>query len=148
MGAEPVVVLYASISVLNLMRAATGSQCKETKRGVTWALFGSLKTNHATAFWIIWRGLIVFDCVWRAWTRSHAACSVRKGLIFLMLCSTNLQDRAVFTMCTLKVCWSSKITPRFLTEVDEVIVYEPNWIVKSCCRVGVAGKLSLCQVEL
>ncbi len=38
MGAEPVVVLYASISVLNWMRAATGSQCKETKRGVTWAL--------------------------------------------------------------------------------------------------------------
>ncbi len=27
MGAEPVVVLYASISVLNWMRAATGSQC-------------------------------------------------------------------------------------------------------------------------
>ncbi len=42
MGAEPVVVLYASISVLNWMRAATGSQCKETKRGVTWALLGSL----------------------------------------------------------------------------------------------------------
>ncbi len=39
MGAEPVVVLYASISVLNWMRAATGSQCKDTKRGVTWALF-------------------------------------------------------------------------------------------------------------
>ncbi len=35
MGAELVVVLYASISVLNWMRAATGSQCKETKRGVT-----------------------------------------------------------------------------------------------------------------
>ncbi len=30
MGAEPVVVLYTSISVLNWMRAATGSQCKET----------------------------------------------------------------------------------------------------------------------
>ncbi len=28
------VVLYASISVLNLMRAATGSQCNEMKRGV------------------------------------------------------------------------------------------------------------------
>ncbi len=47
MGAEPVVVLYASISVLNWMRAATGSQCKETKRGVTWALLGSLKTSRA-----------------------------------------------------------------------------------------------------
>ncbi len=40
MGAEPVVVLYASISVLNLMRAAIGIQCKETQRGVTWAHFG------------------------------------------------------------------------------------------------------------
>ncbi len=76
----------------------------------------------------------------RAWTRSCAACSVRKGLIFLMLCSANLQDRAVFAMCSLKVSWSSKITPRFLTEADGVIVDEPNWIFKSCCRVGVAGK--------
>ncbi len=50
MGAEPVIVLYASISVLNWMRAATGSQCKETKRGVTWALLGSLKTSRAAAF--------------------------------------------------------------------------------------------------
>ncbi len=49
MGAEPVVVLYA-ISVLNWMRAATCSQCKETKRGVTWALLGLLKTSHAAAF--------------------------------------------------------------------------------------------------
>ncbi len=44
------VVLYAIISVLNLIRAATGSQCKETKRGVTCALLGSLKTSRATAF--------------------------------------------------------------------------------------------------
>ncbi len=49
MGAEPVVVLYASINVLNLMRAATGNQCKEIKRGVTCALLGSLKTSCATA---------------------------------------------------------------------------------------------------
>ncbi len=71
----------------------------------------------------------------RAWTRSCAACSVRKGLIFLMLCSANLQDRAVFAMCSLKVSWSSEITPRFLTEADGVIVDEPNWIVKSCWSV-------------
>ncbi len=45
----------------------------------------------------------------RAWTRSCAACSVRKGLIFLMLCSANLQDRAVFAMCSLKVSWSSNM---------------------------------------
>ncbi len=47
MGAEPVVVLYASISVLNWMRAATGSQYKETKRGVTYLILKTLndKTN-------------------------------------------------------------------------------------------------------
>ncbi len=44
------VVLYASISVLNLMRAATGSKCRETKRGMTWVLLGSLKTSRAAAF--------------------------------------------------------------------------------------------------
>ncbi len=52
MGAEPVVVLYASISALNWMRAATGSQCKDTKRGVTWALLGSLKTSRADTYHI------------------------------------------------------------------------------------------------
>ncbi len=50
MGAEPVVVLYVSINILNLIRAETGSQCKEIKRGVTWALLGSLKTSRAAAF--------------------------------------------------------------------------------------------------
>ncbi len=40
------VVLYANISVLNWMRAATGSQCKETKKGVTCALLGSLNIQH------------------------------------------------------------------------------------------------------
>ncbi len=44
------VVLYASISVLNLMRAATGSRCKEIQRGVTQALLGSLKTSLQAAF--------------------------------------------------------------------------------------------------
>ncbi len=70
----------------------------------------------------------------RAWTRHWAAYCVRKGLIFLMSCSANMQDRAVFAM------WSLKITQRFLTELDGVIVDEPSWIVKSCCRVGVARK--------
>ncbi len=50
MGAEPVVVLYACISVLNLMQAAIDSQCKEIKRGVTWAILGSLKTSCAAVF--------------------------------------------------------------------------------------------------
>ncbi len=76
----------------------------------------------------------------RAWTRSCAACCVSKGLIFLILCNAKLQDRAVFAMWSLKVSWSSKITPRFLTEFDGVIVDESIWMVKSCCRVGVAGK--------
>ncbi len=58
----------------------------------------------------------------------------------MMLCNANRQDRAVFAMWSLKVSWSSKITPRFLTEADGVIVEEPSWMVKSCCRVGVAGK--------
>ncbi len=53
-----------------------------------------------------------------------------------MLCNANLQDRAVFTMWSLKVSWSSNITPRFLTELDGVIVDESIWMVKSCCRVG------------
>ncbi len=43
-------VLNARISVLNLMRAATGSQCRKIKRGVTWALLGLLKTSRAAAF--------------------------------------------------------------------------------------------------
>ncbi len=46
-GAEPVVVLYAIIGVLNLMRAATMSKCREIKISVTWALLGSLKTSRA-----------------------------------------------------------------------------------------------------
>ncbi len=66
--------------------------------------------------------------------------AVRKGLIFLMLCNANLKDRAVFAIGSLKVSWSSKITPRFLTEIDGVIVKELSWMVKSCCRDGVAGK--------
>ncbi len=44
------VVLYESICVFNLMRAATGSQCKEIKRGVTRDILGSLKTSRAAAF--------------------------------------------------------------------------------------------------
>ncbi len=44
------VVLYASISVLKLDASCTGSQCKEIKRGITWALLGSLKTSRAAAF--------------------------------------------------------------------------------------------------
>ncbi len=48
----------------------------------------------------------------------------QKGPDLLMLCSANLQDRAVFAMCSLKVSWSSKISPRCLTELDGIIVVE------------------------
>ncbi len=45
-------VLYASINVLNLIRSATVSQCNEIKRGVTWALLGSLNVVplHSESF--------------------------------------------------------------------------------------------------
>ncbi len=46
----------------------------------------------------------------RAWSSICAACGVRQGLIFLMLCNANLQDRAVFAMWSLKVSWSSNYT--------------------------------------
>ncbi len=50
MGAEPVVVLYASISVLNWMRAATGSQCKDTN--------GAFPL-HGT----VWHGSVRVGCI-------------------------------------------------------------------------------------
>ncbi len=48
--------------------------------------------------------------------------------------------RAVFAIWSLKDSWSSKITPRFLTELDGVNVDERKGTAKSCCTVGVAGK--------
>ncbi len=74
--AEPVVVLYASISVLNLIRAATGSQCREIKRCDT----GPFRFARDQS------------CCWneneikRAWTRSCAACCVRPGLSDVVQC--------------------------------------------------------------
>src|SRR4029434_8980876 len=55
-GAEPESTLKASISDLNLMRAATGSQWSSMSGGVTCALFGWLNTRRAAAFWIICNG--------------------------------------------------------------------------------------------
>lgn len=51
------IVLYAIINALNFMRSL-GSQCKLKNRGVTCALFGSLKTTLAAADWISCKGLI------------------------------------------------------------------------------------------
>ncbi len=45
-GAKPVVVLYASINVLNFVRVATGSQCREIKRGVT-CFFGGFAEDQS-----------------------------------------------------------------------------------------------------
>ncbi len=63
MGAEPVVVLYASISVLNWMRAATGSQCKDTngafplhgtaRYGTVRFTFGGFSTGYCTWYLIL-----------------------------------------------------------------------------------------------
>ncbi len=50
-------VLWANINALNYMRAAIGSQCKLINRSVTCILFGSLKINLASAYWINCRGL-------------------------------------------------------------------------------------------
>ncbi len=51
MGAEPVVVLYASISVLNWMRAATGSQCKEIKKRYNMGSFWLVEDQlHSKSF--------------------------------------------------------------------------------------------------
>ncbi len=41
---------------LELDASCNGSQCREMKRGVTWALLGSLKTSRNAAFWIICKG--------------------------------------------------------------------------------------------
>ncbi len=67
----------------------------------------------AAEFWISCRGLKVRPAKSslqkssleraRAWTRSYAACSDRKGLIFLMLYKANLQDRAVVAIWSVKL---------------------------------------------
>lgn len=49
---------YSSFSACDLMWAATGSQRRQIKRGVTPALLGSLKTRRTAAFWISFRGLV------------------------------------------------------------------------------------------
>ncbi len=133
------------------MRAATGSQCNEMKRGVTWVLLGSLKTSRATAFWIICRGLIV---LMKSSKKSIAVVQPRndKGLdkklcsrlcqkgpdFFWCWCSANLQDRAVFA-CALEGQLVIKDYTKISDRSDGVIIDVPNWIEKSCCRVGVAG---------
>ncbi len=46
---------------LELDASCNREPVQEVKGGETWVLFGSLKTSHAAAFWIICKGLIVHD---------------------------------------------------------------------------------------
>ncbi len=59
--------------------------------------------------------------------------------VWLCMITVQLEEHGR-AMWSLKISWSSKIAPRFLTELDGVIVKEPSWMVKLCCIVGVAGK--------
>ncbi len=49
MGAKPVVVLYASISVLNLIRAANWKPVQGDKERCNMGSFGLVKTSRAAA---------------------------------------------------------------------------------------------------
>ncbi len=65
-----------------------------------------------------------------------------------MLCSANLQDRAVFAMCS----FEGQLVIKDYTKISDrsgVIVDEPNFIVKNLELEWQGNKkLSLCQVEL
>src|SRR4029434_5683864 len=142
----------ASISDLNLMRAATGSQWRSIRSGVMCALFGWLNTRRAAAFWIICSGFTTQAGrpVRRALQESRreftkvctsiwVAYWVRYGLILRMLNSAKRQDLETEAMCAVKVSWSSIMTPRFLAVLDGTVldalklsntsirVEEPNW---------------------
>src|SRR4029434_1038082 len=131
MRADQVSALYASISDLNLIRAATGSQWSSTSSGVTCALFGWLNTRRAAAFWTICSGFITHASrpvrrvlqysrreIARVCTSSWVAYWVRYGLILRMLNSAKRHDRETEAMWAVKVSWSSIMTPRFLAVVD------------------------------
>ncbi len=59
-SAEPVVVLYAIISVLNLIRAATGNQCKETNGA--FPLHGTVRFGTAR-YGTVWYGTVRYGSV-------------------------------------------------------------------------------------
>lgn len=68
--------------------------------------------SRASVIWTICRGLIAHDRnpAWKALQQSSiemtmTACSVKKVLILLMLCSANFHDHAVFVMWSLKLSW-------------------------------------------
>lgn len=59
-----------------------------------------------------------------------------------MVCNANLHDRApvVVAVWSLKVSWSSKFTPRFLADLDGIVVDDFSCMVKLCCTLRLAGR--------
>src|SRR4029434_4845891 len=113
------------------MRAATGSQWSSMSSGVTCALFGWLNTRRTAAFWIICSdfttqaGMPVRRALQpsrreltEVCTSSWVAYWVRYGLMLRMLNSANRQDLETEAMWSVKVSWSSIMTPRFLAVLD------------------------------
>jgi len=111
------------------MRAATGNQCNFVRRGVTCALNSRGLTEPGEHY---------NSPVWIEQVLGQRD-SVRKGLILLMLCKANLQDRAVLAMWSVNFSWSSITTPRFLANLDGVMDDEPSWMEKLWWSVGLAG---------
>src|SRR4029434_5773101 len=106
------------------MRAATGSQWSSMSSGVTCALFGWLNTRRAAAFWIIYSGFTTHASrpvrreIPKVCTSSWVAYWVRYGLILQMLNRAKRNNRETAAMWSVKVSWSSIMTPRFLAVLD------------------------------
>lgn len=54
MGCRPRCILEVSISVSNLMPAATGGKLSSISSQVTWTCLGCWRTRHFSVFWTIW----------------------------------------------------------------------------------------------
>jgi len=65
----------------------------------------------------------------RAWTRGCATLTDRNSLIFLMLCSANLHDRAIVEIWVEMLSWLSKTNPRFLAVLVGVSIVDPSCTV-------------------
>ncbi len=88
----------------------------------------------------------------RAGTRSCVACSVRKGPIFLMFCSANLNDRAVFCNMIFKC---QQIIKDHTNKIPDWTRWEYRWWAQLDGKLVLYWwggwedeKLCLCQVEL
>ncbi len=114
------------------MRAATGSQRMETKRGVTWALLGLLKTNHAAAFWIICKDLIDFLFFSRGLS---APCPRHVFLYNFILFYTHSQ----YACANIKLCESSSTTSTSTSSEEDRRSVEP-FLRGEESRGGLDGK--------